>query len=691
MNIINGRVLRVVGTEAYVRSKLLIRQCGYATDVNAWITKVGVDEFEYVPKSDETDLIAPKDSATESPSGAAATQQDVNQELTTKTAENAANIGGSKLLWKGFDNPDNIGYTANDTTRTYTVYAIDDTTVDFRCKGVEFSHANLDSKLSITLPAEKRPYFFYFNDSGQLSYEMLKTSDNVYKNNTLAQFLNLTTDDDINYYENITIQRLEDVRANEIENFASSKTKRIVGSDSTTSFTGTLNGSVVGYTDGEYFTNIDHQFFINAATTPIYPIFYLDGVDDDGNTAISRDIKVDGTPYMSDGAQLFYNLNTAGVFSKEPLGNAKFVMVHFGVGDSGLGRVVSLAGQASYANLSAAQSAIDSERSGLIINKEIFRITGIIATCIFKSSGGTGQLQYVDSDNNLFNYPAAGVISSGSPSTQTPNLATVLVQTPEGSANGNPIHDLPDALLPQDPMTKAQTEAGFVRNTGQLVDVDLNNKQLTNINRLGIGTATADEEIHVKVVNPEMKLEDTDSLKTAVSASTSYYGTDGRAGFIGFSGGDMFFATDDAGADVIWRLAGTQKMILAANGVLTLPDATVAEVEGGGAKAVVTNEVLGELKITIAGSSTVNVTSTNPLRDDNTFEVIGGIGSTDVLEKGAAAFGTIYSVYNQAQASTDLTVGSITNGLSFTAGLFGAELTIKAIGKTDITQLTVSS
>jgi hypothetical protein len=135
-----------------------------------------------------------------------------------------------------------------------------------------------------------------------------------------------------------------------------------------------------------------------------------------------------------------------------------------------------------------------------------------------------------------------------------------------------------------------------VRNSGQLVDVDLNNKQLTNVNRLGVGTATADEEIHVKVVNPEMKLEDTDSLKTAVSASTSYYGTDGRAGFIGFSGGDMFFATDDAGADVIWRLAGTQKMILAANGVLTLPDATVAEIEAAGAKAVVTNEVLNDAR-----------------------------------------------------------------------------------------------
>jgi hypothetical protein len=361
-----------------------------------------------------------------------------------------------KMLWKGFVRPNTITTGIDDATRTYTILTNDASTVDFRCYGIEFSFGNGDPKLSITLPAEKRPYFLYFDAVGQLSYETLKNSDSVLQNNTLAPYLNLATDDDINYYQNIIINRHEDLRANEIENFASSKTKRITGGDNTVLFSGTQGGSTVSYSSGEYFTHIDHQFFIDAFPTPVFPIFFLRGVDADDARYIDRNIKVDSTPYLSDESSLFYNLNTAGLFSKAALGNNKYVQCHFGAGDADGKRIVVITGQAEYGNLSSAQSAIDSERAGLTVNKEIFKITGIVATCIFKSSGNVGQLQYVDGDNNLFNYPVGDVVSSGSPSVQLQNLQTTVAQSPAGDAGGVTITNAGDAVDDQDLTTKGQ-------------------------------------------------------------------------------------------------------------------------------------------------------------------------------------------------------------------------------------------
>jgi hypothetical protein len=598
-----------------------------------------------------------------------------------------------KMLWKGFVRPNTITTGIDDATRTYTILTNDASTVDFRCYGIEFSFGNGDPKLSITLPAEKRPYFLYFDAVGQLSYETLKNSDSVLQNNTIAPYLNLATDDDINYYQNIIINRHEDLRANEIENFASSKTKRITGGDNTVLFSGTQGGSTVSYSSGEYFTHIDHQFFIDAFPTPVFPIFFLRGVDADDARYIDRNIKVDSTPYLSDESNLFYNLNTAGLFSKAALGNNKYVQCHFGAGDADGKRIVVLTGQAEYGNLSSAQSAIEGERAGLIVNKEIFKITGIVATCIFKSSGSVGQLQYVNSDNDLFDYPVGDVVSSGSPSVQLQNLQTTLVQSPAGDAGGNPITNLPEALVGSAPAILDQLEEyGIIDGSGHIV---LNGGQQIKIAQDAVEDEEAMRFLQVRnliaalTIGVLLQQGGSDALGESINNLGGLEVTGNqfeltRTGqdhklylFVSSVAENVIMGAKDSGGSVLTYLRITEE------------GERLEYNDGSTDRPLAYLEDIGELRLTVAGNTTINITSSNTTLIGNAFQATFGIINSQNVE--SLSFGTNQGRNVLHSNNTSFTTNSISNGWAFVnTASEEMELTIKAIGNTDITQLTVS-
>jgi len=408
----------------------------------------------------------------------------------------------SVKLWNGFVTPEKITIVKNDATRTYSLKHTDDSPVEFRCKGVVFSWTTGAPELSVVLPAEKRKYFLYFNDSGQYSYQTVSNSDDVLRNNTIGTLMNLATDDDINYAENMQIHRLDEVEANPVENFASMKTKTISATSNPVSFIGSQGGSIVGYTDGEYFSNRDFQFFVQPMATPPYQIYYLNGLDADSVDYVDNSLSMTGEPYITNGATLFYNEFVGPEWELSALGNNKYILCHLVVADGDQLNIVAMAGQKEYGSLSTAQSGIETERSTLVLNTEIFKEVGIVATCIFKSNSGVGEQQYVDSDNNLFDYPQVGVISTNSPSATTPSLSSVLSVSPEGDAQGKPISNLPDGINPQDPSVVGQSVQVDGSST-MAGDLDGGGFDFNNAKNIGCETIT------VASVSPKPRIVNT--------------------------------------------------------------------------------------------------------------------------------------------------------------------------------------
>jgi hypothetical protein len=255
----------------------------------------------------------------------------------------------------------------------------------------------------------------------------------------------------------------------------------------------------------------------------------------------------------------------------------------------------------------------------------------------------------------------------------------------------------------QDAMTVKQGENTFVRVSGQLFDVNLNNKKLDNVSDITsngdiktttLATSTGStkltsgsDSVHMPSLFCESEhpsigfLHVVKPTSTATGFGASAYVLEARR-------------EDDTPITTgsIYQLKNNSDVLVDvdSNGVATLPESTPVLIAAAGAKAVVTNEVLGELKITVAPSATVNVTGTATGFNDNSFNAyIADVSSNYIY---TVTFGTQNQFGSQ---STTLFAGlaTITNGVSFTnpSGTSEMSVTIKALGKTDITQLTVSS
>lgn len=346
-----------------------------------------------------------------------------------------ADLSSNKIFkQKGYVNPDNYNTSYDPVTRTASVASKVGGRNIFYCRSNLFDFADADSKNSVVLPATERKYFLYRDDNGQLSYETVSNSDDVIRNCTLDSIVNLKDDTAGSgfWIETLIIDRWEDAESNPVENFASYKTKGIQTTENSVLFSGTLNGSTIGHTGGEYLTSRDFQFFADAvdAVSKQWVVYYLNGTDADGDYVERHVPATLGIPYFTTGGALQYNFYNGSTWSAQPVDNQKYVCCHFAVADNSQAQITAILGQDQYANLSTAQNNIVTERSSLVGSTEVFKDARLVGSCIFQNAGGTGELQYADADNNLFSYPATTEVSSGGGSVVVPNINAVMYQDP---------------------------------------------------------------------------------------------------------------------------------------------------------------------------------------------------------------------------------------------------------------------
>ena len=107
--------------------------------------------------------------------------------------------------------------------------------------------------------------------------------------------------------------------------------------------------------------------------------------------------------------------------------------------------------------------------------------------------------------------------------------------------------------------------------------------RIANNGYIGIGTPTTTYALNISNSNGEMRIKTTDGQNVA-NASTSlleYHGTNNRAGYVGFVGGDMVLHTDTYSAgDIKLQTNGSERMRIASDGHVlfnctSLPSASV--------------------------------------------------------------------------------------------------------------------
>lgn len=130
------------------------------------------------------------------------------------------------------------------------------------------------------------------------------------------------------------------------------------------------------------------------------------------------------------------------------------------------------------------------------------------------------------------------------------------------------------------------------------------------------------------------------------------------------------------------------------NGVMTLPNTTIADINAEPTgKVLVTREYLGELRVTIPDGDTINITSAGSSLNNNTYIAYWGSAFAGGVNESFFGFGVNKNAEHFHQSNFQLVLAAITNGYSFEntngSGL-EMEVTIKAIGNTDISQLIVS-
>lgn len=120
---------------------------------------------------------------------------------------------------------------------------------------------------------------------------------------------------------------------------------------------------------------------------------------------------------------------------------------------------------------------------------------------------------------------------------------------------------------------------------------------------------------------------------------------------------------------------------------LAKSQASITEINNSTPDTLITREYLGELRFTIPAGGTVNITGTNATSLKNAYRAyFSTAGSLYSEFEVAFGIGQINPIVDDSAVVTYLQIGGAT-GFSFTATGVEVNVTIKAIGETDITQL----
>jgi len=222
-----------------------------------------------------------------------------------------------------------------------------------------------------------------------------------------------------------------------------------------------------------------------------------------------------------------------------------------------------------------------------------------------------------------------------------------------------------------------------------------NGESITNLGNVGIGTDSPSAKLDVKgspIVNGDTRYEAFISEDNTVAT--------GRGGGIAFGlgadvlGGIKSYLTgglnDNSSLKFATRTSDvlTEKMMIDYNGLITAPNMSIPDINADTTgKALATKEYVGELKFTIPPLGSVNVTASGSITQQCSYYVTYGHGAT--LNIATMRFSSTRGAVFIHNSYTDYNTTEIAQGYTFTNdnASFEMEVTIKAIGLTDINQL----
>jgi hypothetical protein len=476
--------------------------------------------------------------------------------FTYEELRDSASVGASDVqsFWKtprdqtkkdhvlGYVNPDGIVTSFDTPTRTHTVTHTSGI-VKLWSEGNYLEIPNGDARLSYQLPDLNQLNYLKHDSTGQLVGSAGIIWENV-RTRCLGSIVGWDKDAGI---EILTICRRANFEANEVEQYASYRSKGIQPTDDRLLMDGVVGDDQTGHGDAAYFTARDYEFAISAvsATAIAWPIFYYEGTDDSAKNRIKRFVSlptlanpfIRGTDIGLGSSNLIYNSFPGGVPTVNTASNNNYVIGHIAVGD-GQNPVVALTPQGVYGSVSAAQNAIEDEVNNLTLSSELFHDVAIVASFICK--GDTGAFQDADGNGNAFVAPPLGV-SGGGVGTTTQKLESVL-------AAGN----------------------------------DANGFDIVGVGDIGIGTDSPDVEMHVHggvdSISSVKLTNDSTGLGTAAGLDVRYNTS---------TGGELYLHENQP-----LNLASnaTIGLVLDENQVVTAPEMTIAEIDSASSDVLVTKD-----------------------------------------------------------------------------------------------------
>jgi len=438
-----------------------------------------------------------------------------------------------RKIVKGYTEPYTIVSTFDNPTRTISITSTTDT-VEFYSGGNLFRFPNGDPALSYQIPDLNQWIWTYQDSAGEFQSETTVSLNSI-RNYNLGPFMRY----DVALGVSIaTIKRIEGSQANEVENEASYETKSIIANEAVL-FTGSIGSNSIGHSGGTYYTSRDTRFDFLAvdSSAKTWVKYYQDTLDDVGKNWVRASQTGSGVPYFTDdelgiGAtgRLVYDSLVNGYFKIAIAPLNDYVACHFMVADGATQNVLSIMGQEVYNSVQDARDGLAAERSGLVIDSDVFHDAGIVGSCIFKSNG---ELQYIDATLlTLFDYPVAGVASGISAGPGSQNLTQVL-QT-GNDAGGIGIDNMGTALNMKNGLeirlnfSEVLTDPMLVRN----FDEDV----IFNLTDAGILTLPITTTSNITAAGAKA-VATTEWVDTALTQVFQFAFTFGREGFVGTYGG----------------------------------------------------------------------------------------------------------------------------------------------------------
>jgi len=403
----------------------------------------------------------------------------------TNTATVNKNILESRLITaplrkivKGYTEPYTIISTFDNPTRTISITSTTDT-VEFYSGGNLFRYPNGDPALSYQVPNLNQWVWTYQDSTGAFQSET-SVSINSIRNYNLGPFMRY----DVALGQSIaTVNRIEASQANEIENEASYETKSLIANEAVL-FTGSVGSNSIGHSGGVYYTSRDKRFEFIAvdSSAKTWVKYYQDSLDDAGKNWVMASQTGSGVPYFTDvelgiGAtgRLVYDSLVNGYFKIAIVPVNDYVACHFFVADGATQNVLSIMGQEVYNSVQDARDGIGGERTGLIIDSDVFRDAAIVGSCIFKANG---TLQYIDPTLlTLFDYPVGGIATGISAGPGSQNLSQVLQTGNDGGdldiVNVSGISVGTSILQTTSVFTPVEMEGGTVAGRSDIASLDM--------------------------------------------------------------------------------------------------------------------------------------------------------------------------------------------------------------------------